>query len=148
MVRIHREIVLRVVTGFSKLRTVLNGFGNLHLVALMSLLAVHQSMAGGTWAPLATAPPTGVNCCMLLGDGTVLTYDGSGNCNRLTPDNHGGYSHGTWTRMAKMNNSRLFFSSALVTNGNVVIAGGEYSGRDNQTELFDPLNNSWTKNFH
>src|SRR5262245_29394989 len=103
-------------------------FGKLSLVALTALLTIQQSIAGGTWAPLATAPPTGVNCCILLGDGTVLTYDGSGNCNRLTPDIHGGYRLGTWTRLAKMNNSRLFFASALLTNGNVFVAGGEYGG--------------------
>jgi hypothetical protein len=111
----------------------------------MLLLTVHQSLAGGTWAPLATAPPTGVNSCLLLGDGTVLTYDGNGNCNRLTPDIHGGYRLGTWTRLAKMNNSRLFFASTLLTNGNVFVAGGEYGGGHDHAELFDPLNNVWTK---
>jgi hypothetical protein len=144
MFRVHREVVLRVLSSFSMSKTVLNRFGKLHLIALISLLTL-RSMAGGTWAPLATAPPTGVNCCMLLGDGTVLTYDGSGNCNRLTPDNHGGYTHGTWTRLAKMNNSRLFFASALLTNGNVFVAGGEYGGGHDHAELFDPLNNVWTK---
>ena len=134
-----------VLRSFFNFRTVSCGFGKLHLVGLLSLFAVHPSIAGGTWAPLATAPPTGVNCCMLLGDGTVLTYDGSGNCNRLTPDIHGGYTHGTWTRLAKMNNSRLFFASALLTNGNVFVAGGEYGGGHDHAELFDPLNNVWTK---
>jgi hypothetical protein len=143
MIRIRREIVLLVVRSFSKPRTVLNGFGKLFLTALISLLAIRESLAGGTWAPLATAPPTGVNCCMLLGDGTVLTYDGSGNCNRLTPDNHGGYRNGTWTRLSKMNNGRLFFASAMLTNGNVFVAGGEYGGGHDHAELFDPLNNVW-----
>src|SRR6267142_2330934 len=71
MSRIHREIVFRLLRGFSKSRIVLNRFGKLHLIALISLLTL-RSIVGGTWAPLATAPPTGVNCCMLLGDGTVL----------------------------------------------------------------------------
>jgi Putative Ig domain/Galactose oxidase, central domain len=124
---------------------VLFRFAKIHLVTFISLLTIHQSIAGGTWAPLATAPPTGVNCCMLLGDGTVLTYDGSGNCNRLTPDIHGGYRQGSWTRLAKMNNSRLFFASVLLTNGNVFVAGGEYGGGHDHAELFDPLNNVWTK---
>ena len=124
---------------------VLYRFAKPHLAALISLLTIHQSIAGGTWAPLASAPATGVNCCMLLGDGTVLTYDGSGNCNRLTPDIHGGYRFGTWTRLAKMNNSRLFFASTLLTNGNVFVAGGEYGGGHDHAELFDPLNNVWTK---
>jgi hypothetical protein len=138
------KIVLPVIRSFSKSTSVLSPFGKVHLVTLMSLLTV-RAMAGGTWAPLATAPATGVNCCMLLGDGTVLTYDGSGNCNRLTPDIHGGYIHGTWTRLAKMNNTRLFFASVLLTNGNVFVAGGEYGGGHDHAELFDPLNNIWTK---
>jgi len=115
------------------------------VVAFISLLSLHQLMASGTWTPLATAPPTGVNCAILLGDGTVLTYDGNGNCNRLTPDNRGGYIHGTWTRMGKMNNARLFFASTLLTNGNVFVAGGEYGTGHDYAELFDPLNNVWTR---
>src|SRR5215510_8875941 len=107
MFRPQREIVFRVIRSVSMSKPVLNRSFKTSLVGLISLLTIHELIAGGTWAPLATAPATGVNCCMLLGDGTVLTYDGSGNCNRLTPDIHGGYRLGTWTRLAKMNNSRL-----------------------------------------
>jgi len=147
MTRIQREIVLPLSTSHSELGPASNGLRKPYLLVLfvMSLLSLRESMASGIWTPLATAPSTGVNCCMLLGDGTVLTYDGSGNCNRLTPDPHGGYIHGTWTRLAKMNNSRLFFASALLTNGNVFVAGGEYNAGHDHAELFDPLNNVWTK---
>ena len=82
---------------------------------------------------------------MLLGDGTVLTYDGDGNCNKLTPDNHGNYVNGSWTQVAHMNDSRLFFASALLTNGNVFVAGGEYGTGHDHAELYDPLNNVWTR---
>ena len=82
---------------------------------------------------------------MLLSDGTVLTYDGDGNCNRLTPDIHGSYVNGIWTQLAKMNDSRLFFASALLTNGNVFVAGGEYGTGHDHAELYDPLNNLWKK---
>jgi len=94
---------------------------------------------------MATAPPTGVNSSILLSDGTVLTYDGSGNCNRLTPDIHGNYRNGTWTRLTTMNDDRMFFASVLLTNGNVFVAGGEYGAGHDHAELYDPLNNIWSR---
>ncbi len=82
---------------------------------------------------------------MVLSDGAVLTYDGDGNCNKLTPDIHGSYLNGTWTPAAHMNDGRLFFASVLLTNGNVFVAGGEYGAGHDHAELYDPLNNVWTR---
>ena len=104
-----------------------------------------MAKAGGTWASLASAPPTGVNHCMLLSDGTVYTDNGNGECCRLTPDIHGSYRNGTWTRLSTMNYGRLFFASQVLTNGNIFVAGGEYGTGRHHAELFDPLNNIWTK---
>ena len=67
------------------------------LTALSLLLALHKSVAGGTWAPMASAPPLGVNHAMVLSDGTIFTDNGNGQCLRLTPDIHGNYRNGTWT---------------------------------------------------
>jgi hypothetical protein len=44
-----------------------------------------------------------------------------------------------------MNYTRMFFASAVLTNGNVFMAGGEYGTGRRHAELFDPLNNTWTK---
>ncbi|MEY4918608.1 MAG: hypothetical protein RL616_2521, partial [Verrucomicrobiota bacterium] len=115
------------------------------LVALGGLLILSDAQAGGTWAPLVNGPPTGVNSTMLLSDGTVFTYDGGGNCNKLTPDIHGSYVNGTWTAMTPMFDARLFFASALLTNGNLFVAGGEYGAGHDHAELYDTLNNTWTK---
>lgn len=101
--------------------------------------------AGGTWSPLANKPPTSVNSSLLLSDGTVLTYDGNGNCCKLTPDIHGSYINGTWTKLAVMNDTRLFFSSQLLTNGLVFVAGGEDGAGHDHAELYDPLNNVWKR---
>lgn len=114
------------------------------LAALSLFLAAHE-LSAGTWASLANSPPTGVNHAMVLSDGTIFTDNGNGNCCRLTPDIHGSYQSGTWTRLSPMNNSRLFFASAVLTNGNVFVAGGEYGGGRKHAELFDPLNNLWTR---
>ena len=100
--------------------------------------------AGGTWTPLTNSPPVSVNNCMLLSDGTVLTMNGAGQCNKLTPDIHGSYINGTWTQLAGMNYSRMFFASQILTNGNVFVAGGEYGNGGAQAEMYNPINNSWS----
>ena len=117
----------------------------LSITALVWLLATGETMAGGTWVPLTTAPPIGVNHAMVLTDGTILADNGDGGCCRLTPDIHGSYRNGTWTRLASMHDGRLFFASQVLTNGNVFVAGGEYGSGRKHAELFDPLNNIWTK---
>jgi hypothetical protein len=44
-----------------------------------------------------------------------------------------------------MNSSRLFFSSDVLTNGNVFVAGGEYGDANHyDAELYDTLANTWT----
>lgn len=44
-----------------------------------------------------------------------------------------------------MNDSRLFFSSDVLTNGNVFVAGGEYGDANHdEAELYDSLANTWT----
>jgi hypothetical protein len=80
----------------------------LSIAALVGLLATGEAMAGGTWVPLTTAPPIGVNHAMVLTDGTILADNGDGGCCRLTPDIHGSYRNGTWTRLASMHDGVYF----------------------------------------
>ena len=89
------------------------------LAVLVATLMANLAQARGTWTALTSGPPVGVNNCLLLTDGTVLGMNGAGQCARLTPDIHGSYINGTWTQLATMNSSRLFFSSDVLTNGNV-----------------------------
>jgi fibronectin type 3 domain-containing protein/regulation of enolase protein 1 (concanavalin A-like superfamily) len=112
---------------------------------LFALLCSWRAEAGGTWTALNNAPPSGgVNNCLLMSDGTVLAMNGNGQCFRLTPDIHGSYINGTWTTLTSMNDSRLFFSSDLLTNGNVYVCGGEYGTGGDYAELYDSLANTWT----
>jgi Putative Ig domain/Galactose oxidase, central domain len=115
------------------------------LAGVILLLFLHKSKAVGTWASLANSPPLGVNHAMVLSDGTIYTDNGGGQCCRLTPDIHGNYQNGTWSHLSTMNYSRLFFASSALTNGNIFVAGGEYGTGRRHGELFDPLNNAWTK---
>ena len=115
------------------------------VLTVFTLLIAFGAQAGGTWSPVLPSPPTGVNNCILLSDGTVLGMDGSGDCCRLTPDIHGSYLNGTWSQLAAMNNGRLFFSSQLLTNGDLWVAGGEDGPGGSHSEVYDPLNNVWTE---
>ena len=115
------------------------------LAVLVATLMANLAQARGTWTALTSGPPVGVNNCLLLTDGTVLGMNGAGQCARLTPDIHGSYINGTWTQLATMNSSRLFFSSDVLTNGNVYVAGGEYGDANHyDSELYDSLAGTWT----
>jgi len=103
-----------------------------------------RAEAGGTWFALAHPPPGGVDNALLLSDGTVICGDGGQTWRRLTPDIHGSYVNGTWSQIASTKYSRLFFSSQVLTNGNVYVAGGEYGNGINHAEVYDTLNNAWT----
>ncbi len=113
--------------------------------AVLALILLSPSMeAAGTWAPLTHAPPAGVINCLLLGDGTVMCGDSGQNWYRLTPDNQGSYVNGTWTTMAAMHDTRLFYASQVLTNGNVFVCGGEYYTGRGKAEIYNPLANVWT----
>ena len=75
---------------------------------------------------------------LLLTDGRVLVHS-EPNCSgctgnyqtwyTLTPDNTGSYINGTWTKVATLPGSYapLFFGSAVLPDGKVVVQGGEYN---------------------
>ena len=102
----------------------------------------------GTWQPLVNQPPFPASTMLLLTDGTVMCHSsGSRNWWKLTPDNAGDYRKGTWTQLASMSNSRLYYASAVLQDGRVFVAGGEYSdggSEFNGVEIYDPVVDSWT----
>lgn len=123
------------------------------MLILSGLLAPSRAPAVGTWTPLNNTAPGSVWLMLLLSDGTVLCannpvgVDGLGQGNgwfRLTPDIHGSYVNGTWTTLASANDTRLFYSSQVLTNGQVFVAGGEYGSGTAKAEVYDPVSNTWT----
>ncbi|MEJ0045512.1 MAG: hypothetical protein WDN04_04760 [Rhodospirillales bacterium] len=108
------------------------------------------------WQSLATTPPFEPGAMLLLTDGTVIVQDqgpdqnGTGNWWRLTPDSFGSYVNGTWSQIASLPTgyAPLYFASAILPDGRVIIEGGEYnSGKEvwtNKGAIYDPLTNSWT----
>src|ERR1051325_3700792 len=99
----------------------------------------------GTWTTLVRAAPGSVDTMLLLSDGTVMAANAGGSVwYRLTPDIHGSYVNGTWTTLAAMHDTRLYYSSAVLRDGRVFVAGGEYGTGTSNGEVYDPLSNTWT----
>ncbi len=125
------------------------------LVLFAFLFSGLPGRAQGTWTTITQpAPGSGSGDALtLMSDGSVLTnrrsyHAGSSIQNgwsRLRPDAFGSYAHGTWDTIAVMHDTRLFFSSQLLRNGYLYIAGGEYGSGGAKAEVYNPLTNVWTE---
>jgi len=101
----------------------------------------------GTWQPLTNQPPFQACTMLLLTDGSVFVngYQSTQNW-KLVPDSDGSYVNGTWVRLADMLATRLYYASAVLADGRVFVAGGEYSSAGGDTkdvEIYDPVWNTW-----
>jgi len=112
-----------------------------------------QSEAQGTWTPLTNSPPIyNLGVMLLLTDGTVMVKGDTCQCdsigstywNKLTPDIHGSYVNGTWSSIDSMHDSRVYFTSQVLMDGRVFVAGGEYGTGGSSAETYDPLTDTWT----
>ena len=118
--------------------------------------------AGPTWTKATNTPPASVGAMLLLTDGRVLVHS-EPNCSgckgnyanwyTLTPDANGSYVNGTWTQVASTPTgyAPLFFGSAVLKDGKVVIQGGEYNCTSgcsavwqSKGAIYDPAANTWT----
>jgi hypothetical protein len=115
-------------------------------LAASMLLSPSPVLGVGTWMPVAHVAPGPVSLMQLLSDGTVLAANSSTSSNwyRLTPDLSGSYVNGTWSTAASMHDTRLYFSSEVLTDGRLFVAGGEYGTGAARSEVYDPVNNTWT----
>jgi hypothetical protein len=121
------------------------------------------SPSAAFWTKIKTPPSVSVGAMLLLTDGRVLVHS-EPNCSgctgnyadwyTLTPDNTGSYINGTWTQVATLPGSYapLFFGSAVLPDGKVVITGGEYNCPHSDCSgvwqslgaLYDPVANTWS----
>ena len=103
----------------------------------------------GSWQPLTNQPTFNASTMLLLTDGTVMCQEANGTAWwRLTPDEWGDYANGTWSPLAPMIDARLYYASAVLADGRVFVAGGEYHGGTvgvdwNRVEIYDPLADAW-----
>jgi Kelch motif len=103
----------------------------------------------GTWGPLNNQPTFGVGTMLLLTDGTVMAQNSNTpHWWKLAPDISGSYVNGTWSQLADGPNGPLYFASAVLRDGRVFVAGGEYNSSGGSdilaAEIYDPLTNAWT----
>src|SRR5205807_60203 len=98
-----------------------------------------------------------IGTALLLTDGTVMAQQvqassgfATGLWWRLTPDSTGSYTNGTWTQLATMPSgyAPLYYASAVLSDGRVVVEGGEYNNSSqsetNLGAIYNPASNSWT----
>src|SRR4051812_4128991 len=110
----------------------------------------------GKWSKVATSPKFPTSTMLLLTDGSVMCQQSGGvNWSKLTPDPTGDYVNGTWAPLAPMINTRLYYASAVLRDGRVIVCGGEYSNagvagggnqqnETNRCEIYDPVADTWT----
>ena len=123
----------------------------LTLMIWLALLVSWPAEATGTWRAVAQLAPDNIDTMLLLSDGTVMAASGQPNDGsvgkawyRLTPDSQGSYVNGHWSALAPMHDSRLYFSSDVLLDGRVFVAGGEFGSGASSAEVYDPLSDAWT----
>ena len=115
-----------------------------------------------SWNALANQPSFNADTMLLLTDGTVMCHEASSaNWHRLTPDSSGSYQKGSWSSMASLpdnsaitsaqggpTDAPLYFASAVLRDGRVFTAGGEYNAGAQvdmgPAQIYDPLADAWT----
>ena len=112
---------------------------------------VMSTASAQSWEALVQQPPFSASNPLLLTDGTVIAHDGCvPDWWRLTPDAFGSYVNGSWTPIASLpaGYEPLYFASAVLPDGRVIVEGGEYNSCvpvwSNLGAIYDPLADSWT----
>ena len=114
----------------------------------------------GSWQPLSSPPTFNIDAMLLLTDGSVMCHEyETANWHRLVPDKNSDYAKGAFHTLASMpnnvsvaqggpGNAPLYFASAVMRDGTVFCAGGEYdAGAQTDylaAETYDPTTDVWT----
>ncbi len=115
------------------------------------LLSYHAEAQQGSWTAIAqNAPHANAGVMLLLTDGTVITItdaidtSGGNRWDQLTPDIHGSYVNGSWSSIASMHQASYAFSSQVLKDGRVYVAGSAVGTAAFTSELYNPQTNTWT----
>jgi Kelch motif len=114
----------------------------------------------GPWKGLNNTPSFSVDTMLLLTDGSVMCHEvETPNWHKLVPDANGDYVNGTWQAMTPLPanaplsqkgpvDEPLYYASAVLKDGRVFVAGGEYNDGGVPVDLltaevYDPVADSW-----
>jgi hypothetical protein len=119
------------------------------MILFVALLAWPGVASSQKWVPVTT-PQFPVGVALQLTDGTIMVQENkTSNWWQLRPDEFGHYNTGTWSSLMPMpaGYAPLFFASAVLPDGRVIIEGGEYNNGikadTNLGAIYDPFTNSW-----
>jgi hypothetical protein len=120
-------------------------------ITLAACLALPGIAGAQKWQSLKHPPTFQTDTAVLLTDGRAMVHEyNSPNWWALTPDNTGSYVNGTWKQLGSMPSdyAPLYFASNVLTDGRVLVEGGEYNflegDETNLGAIYDPLTNKWT----
>jgi hypothetical protein len=145
----HGSFLIPSGVGLQRSRTL--------IIGLTIVLALATTAGAQSWTTLTNQTGVPMGTPLLLTDGTVMVQQmatsgfATGQWWRLSPDNTGSYVNGTWAQLPSMPTgyAPLFYASAVLPDGRVVVEGGEHNGNTsgaetNQGAIYDPAANSWT----
>src|ERR1700720_2339665 len=97
----------------------------------------------GNWKSFSSANNFNADTMLLLTDGTVLCQEAAtAHWWRLQPHPNGDYAEGAWTRVSDGPNAPMYYASAVLSDGTVFVAGGEYNNGAEAdlcaAQLYDP----------
>jgi hypothetical protein len=116
----------------------------------------------GSWKSLNNPPGVNIDAMLLLSDGGIMCHEyDTPNWHKLTPDKNSDYANGVWSSLSTMPNNApvgpqggptdapLYFASAVLRDGTVFCAGGEYNAGNGPVdllaaEIYDPVLDVWT----
>jgi len=114
----------------------------------------------GSWKSLKNKPAFDIDAMLLLTDGSIMCHEyQTVKWHKLVPDDESDYANGTWHPISPMpsnaplgqggpSNAPLYFASAVLRDGTVFCAGGEYNASAQvdmlTAELYDPVTDVWT----
>ncbi len=118
----------------------------------------------GKWSDLSKQPGVNIDTMLLLADGRVLCHEFQSNkWHTLTPSDTGDYSNGSWNSVESLpdntniptsfggpTNAPTFMASAVLADGRVFVAGGEYNSTQSKSndslaaQIYDPRTGHWT----
>jgi len=113
-------------------------------------VAPPPTITSGTWTRLPNTPFSSAGFMQLMTDGTVLVSEiSTGTWRKLTPNINGSYFNGTWSTIATMPSGYgpLYFGSGVLTDGRMMIEGGEYNFNSpvwtTAGAVYNPVTNTW-----